>query len=107
MAINEIDVDELDELRAGGAPVIDVRQPDEYEDGHVPGAVLIPLAEVPDRVADFPSDGSALIICRSGARSMKAAEFLAGQGIVATNVAGGTLAWIDAGKPLVTGPTPG
>ena len=107
MAINEIDVDELERRKAEGAPVIDVRQPDEYEEAHVPGAVLIPLAEVPDRLAEIPADGSALIICRSGGRSMKAAEFLAGQGVVATNVAGGTLAWIDAGKPTATGPNPG
>jgi rhodanese-related sulfurtransferase len=104
VAINEIDVDELEKRRAEGAPVIDVRQPDEYEEAHVPGAILIPLAEVPDRLAEIPSDGTALLICRSGARSMKAAEFLGGQGVVATNVAGGTLAWIDAGKPTVTGP---
>ncbi len=107
MAVDEIDVEELERLHAGGAPVIDVRQPDEYEEGHVPGAVLIPLAEVPDRVAEIPADGTALIICRSGGRSLKAAEFLAGQGIVTTNVAGGTLAWIDAGKPTVTGPNAG
>ncbi len=103
MTISEIDVDELHVRHAAGAPVIDVRQPDEYEDAHVPGATLIPLAEVPDHVGDLPTDQPVLLICKSGARSMRAAEFLDAQGFDAVNVAGGTLAWIDAGFPVDRG----
>jgi rhodanese-related sulfurtransferase len=104
--IAEITVDELDERRAQGGVVLDVRQPDEYEEGHVPGAVLIPLGEVPDRVAEVP-DGDLYIICARGARSLKAAEFLATQGRVGTNVAGGTIAWVESGRSVVTGTEPG
>ncbi|MFN8019571.1 MAG: rhodanese-like domain-containing protein [Acidimicrobiales bacterium] len=107
MDVPEIDIATAAERRAAGTPVIDVRQPEEYVEGHVPGAPLIPLAEVPDRIGELPTDGEVLIICRSGARSMRAAEHLRSQGIDAVNIAGGTLAWIEAGHPVVTGDEPG
>jgi len=103
MSVSEISVDELaDRLDAGGF-LLDVRQPDEYEAGHVPGAVLIPLGEVPDRMGELPAADELLIICRSGARSLAAAEFLEQQQIRAVNVAGGTLAWVQSGRDVVTG----
>ncbi|HEY1278536.1 MAG TPA: rhodanese-like domain-containing protein [Acidimicrobiales bacterium] len=103
MSVSEISVDELaDRLDAGGF-LLDVRQPDEYEAGHVPGAVLIPLAEVPDRMRELPAATEMLVICRSGVRSLAAAEFLEQQQIPAVNVAGGTLAWIESGREVVTG----
>ena len=107
MDVPEIDIDEAARRIAAGTPVIDVREPDEYEDGHVPGAPLIPLALVPDHVADVPASGEVLIICKVGGRSRKAAEYLRGQGIDAINIAGGTLAWMDAGHRVVTGEEPG
>jgi rhodanese-related sulfurtransferase len=102
--VPQIDIDEAAALLAdGSASVIDVRQPEEYVEGHVPGAPLIPLGEVGERIAEVPSDGPLLVICRSGARSNKAAEHLRAQGIDARNVVGGTMAWIDAGHRVVTG----
>ena len=102
MPIPEIDIAELVRRRQQGAVVLDVRQPQEFEEAHVPGAVLIPLDELPDRVDEVP-DGDLLVICRSGGRSAKAIEFLETRGRSATNVAGGTLAWIDAGQPIGRG----
>lgn len=87
--------------------VFDVRQPDEYEEGHVPGAVLIPLGDVPDRVGEFPAEGTVYVVCRSGGRSASAVEFLRSAGIDAVNVEGGTMAWIEAGHPVATGSEPG
>ena len=107
MQIPEIDVDELARRRADGALVIDVRQPDEYDEGHVPGARLIPLGEVGQRLDEVPVDGEVLVICRSGGRSLKAAEVMATAGRQPVNVAGGTLAWIDAGHPVAHGSEPG
>jgi rhodanese-related sulfurtransferase len=104
MDVPEIDVDELAQRREAGQMVLDVRNPDEYEEAHVPGVVLIPLGELVERVDEVPTDGPLPIICRSGARSMQAAEYLRGQGIDAMNVVGGTLAWIDAGFPVEDGP---
>jgi rhodanese-related sulfurtransferase len=101
--IPEIDVDELATQRAAGARVFDVREPDEYEAGHVPGAVPVPLATVPDQVGLFPSDGPVYVICAAGGRSMRACEFLRAQGVDAINIAGGTRAWITAGHAVATG----
>lgn len=107
MDIPEIDVHELERRCAGGAPVIDVREYHEYVEAHVPGAVLIPLGDLPDRVDELPTDRSVLVICASGGRSRRAAEFLRRQGVDAINVIGGTIAWVEAGKTTVVGPEPG
>lgn len=105
--IREIDVDELETLLAAGTHVVDVRETDEYLEGHVPGAVLIPLSELQDRVDDVPSDGPVLLICKSGARSARACEYLEGFGRDVTNVGGGTMAWMRSGREVVPGAEPG
>ena len=69
----------------------------------MPGAVLVPLGAVPDRVDAFMNEGTTYVICRSGARSMAACEFAAERGAVVANVAGGTLAWIASGREIATG----
>jgi rhodanese-related sulfurtransferase len=108
MAVPEIDVTTLAELQADGVPLIDVRNPDEYVEGHVAGAQLVPLPEITERVDEVPDDGRPVyVICAVGGRSAKAAEFLRAQGIDAINVAGGTMGWIEAGQPVVTGEQPG
>jgi rhodanese-related sulfurtransferase len=104
--VPEISVDELAAHLAAGAPVLDVREPDEYAAGHVPGARLVPLGDIPARAAEVPTDVTVYMICRSGARSHRAAEFLRTVGVDAVNVAGGTLAWADAGRPVAAGPEP-
>jgi rhodanese-related sulfurtransferase len=104
--VPEVDVDQLDQARATAAVVIDVRQPEEYDAGHVPGARLIPLSEVPGRLAEVPTDGEVLVICQTGARSARATDFFRRQGIDARNVAGGTKAWVESGRPVVHGPRP-
>ena len=106
MEVPEIDVAELARVRAEGAPLIDVREPDEYSAAHVPGATLIPLATVPDTVDQLPAGGVIYVICAKGARSLRAAEFYRSQGIDAVNVAGGTSAWIDAGEAVSSGMEP-
>lgn len=105
LQVPEIEVDALAQQRE--VPLIDVREVDEYEEFHVPGAVLLPLGEVSERVGEVPTEGPVFIICRSGARSFRAAEFLRTQGIDAINIAGGSLAWVDAGQAVATGPEPG
>lgn len=103
MSIEEISVHELAERLGAGAVLFDVRQPEEYDEARVPGARLIPLGQVPDHVDEFAANPGALIICRSGGRSMRACMFLAEQGIEAVNIAGGTLAWIEAGFAVESG----
>jgi len=106
MEVPEIDVAELAKACADGAPVIDVREPDEYTAAHVPGAVLVPLATVPERLEEAPPDGPVYVVCAVGVRSLRAAEFYRSRGIDAINVAGGTTAWIEAGEPISTGMEP-
>lgn len=102
MDVPEIDVAELARRHADGAFVLDVRNPDEYVEAHVPGAVLIPLPELGGRWTEVP-EGDVLVICRTGARSARAVQTLNEAGRTTTNVAGGTLAWIEAGHPVATG----
>jgi len=101
MAIREISVAELFAL-GDGARVVDVREPDEWDAGHISHAQLVPLATVPGSIDAF--DGSpTYVICRSGGRSAQACGYLAEQGLDVVNVAGGMLAWVAAGHDVVTG----
>ena len=101
--VPEIDVRALAEARSAGAALIDVREPHEYAEAHAPGAVLIPLGEVAERIDEVPTDRPVYVICRTGRRSATAVEHYRQRGIDAVNVAGGTLAWIEAGQPVDTG----
>lgn len=94
--IRQVEVADLDDE----AVLLDVREPNEFEAGHAPGAVSIPLGDLRARLAEVP-EGDLTVICRSGGRSQAAAEFLVRQGVPAVNVSGGTIAWALAGKPLV------
>ena len=94
---------ELAELMSDGIALIDVREPDEYAEVRVPGAVLIPLETIPGRVRDLP-DQHLYMICALGGRSLKAAEYLTARGWACTNVAGGTNGWVEAGYPYDSGP---
>ena len=108
MSAPEISVDELAAARAGGdARVVDVRQPEEYEAGHVPGAKLIPMADVVARIGEFPVDGPVYVICQTGGRSQRAADYLRNVGVEAYTVAGGTKAWVEAGHDTAHGSFPG
>jgi rhodanese-related sulfurtransferase len=103
--IEEVDVAALDAAMAGGsAVVVDVRNPDEFEAVRVPGVLLIPLPEFAERHGEIPEGDPVYVICRSGARSMRACELLATTGRRGVNVAGGTLAWVDSGRPVESGP---
>ena len=105
MSIIEVTAGELEGALAAGARLVDVRETDEYEAGHVAGAVHIALGTVPDQVQAFHGE-AVYVICRSGARSMRACEFLAQQGVQAINVAGGTIGWLSSGRPDVAGSRP-
>lgn len=107
MDVPEIDIAEAARRIAAGTPVVDVREPDEYVAGHVPGAPLIPLGTVAARAGELPTDREVLVICKAGGRSRSAAEHLRGVGVDAVNIAGGTMAWIEAGHEVVTGDQPG
>ena len=99
----EITVDQLVIERERGATVIDVREIDEYIDAHGPGVRLVPLGTVPDALDALPRDERLYVICRSGARSQRAADFYIANGLDAVSVAGGTMAWVQRGLEVATG----
>lgn len=85
----------------GGALLVDVREQNEYDEIHAQGARLIPLSEFEDRYTELPADQDLVMICRSGARSGRAAQFLLNNGYTrVVNLQGGTLAWDEAGLPV-------
>jgi rhodanese-related sulfurtransferase len=103
----EVDVDTFSAAVDGGAAVLDVRNPDEYEEVHVPGAVLIPLGDLLDRLDEVPRADPVYVICAAGGRSLTAVGALSAAGYRAVSVAGGTNAWVASGRPVVSGPDPG
>ncbi len=83
---------------SGEIAVIDVREAWEYEAGHIPGAALIPLGELAERVDEVPRDRPVVLVCRSDNRSGQAFQLLARQGFDnLSNMMGGMLAWEAAG----------
>ncbi|HEY7926924.1 MAG: rhodanese-like domain-containing protein [Candidatus Dormibacteria bacterium] len=90
-----------DAVASGAGVLIDVREAWEWEQQRVPGAVLIPLSEVPQRLDEIPDDREVYVHCRLGGRSAKAVEFLRQHGRPrAVNVVGGIEAWEEAGLPI-------
>lgn len=103
-AVATMNVQQLDAALNKHTPMIlvDVRQPDEFADGHVAGARLLPLPQLMMRVKELPANTPIVCICRSGNRSGVACELLQRHGFSdVTNVAGGMLAWQRAGLPTV------
>jgi rhodanese-related sulfurtransferase len=96
----------LPDIPAASVPedcwLLDVREHDEWAAGHAPGARHIPLGELGARSAEVPQDELIYVVCRSGNRSGRAAQALAGAGWRAVNIAGGMEDWAAAGRPMVT-----
>jgi sulfur-carrier protein adenylyltransferase/sulfurtransferase len=104
--ISEVDVDEARELLAGDAPpvLVDVREPAEWNQGHLEGATLVPPVTVEERIGEVAPQREypVLLYCRSGRRSLKAAETLKTLGYAQPiNVAGGIVAWEERGFPTI------
>jgi len=76
--------------------VLDVREPDEWEEGHIEGATLIPLGSLQRRLAEVPTDRQVVVVCAVGGRSARATHFLRGHGIEAVNLHGGMRAYLSA-----------
>jgi rhodanese-related sulfurtransferase len=81
--------------------LLDVREQDEWDAGHIEGAQHIPLGELGERLAEVPTDRVVVAVCRSGSRSDRAAKGLRLSGFEAENLDGGVAAWSRAGLALV------
>ncbi|ARQ69800.1 rhodanese-like domain-containing protein [Streptomyces marincola] len=87
-----------------GAPLLDVREPDEWAAGHAEGALHIPMGQVIERMGDITEhagDGTLHVVCKVGGRSAQVTAYLVRNGIDAVNVDGGMHAWQASGRPLV------
>jgi rhodanese-related sulfurtransferase len=88
---------------ADDATILDVREPEEWAAGHAPGAIHIPLGDLPARLAELSDAdaGTVAVTCRGGGRSSRAVAWLTQQGYDVANLDGGMKAWQSAGKPMV------
>lgn len=101
----EISVSEASSMRDAGAFILDVRQPEEWNESHIPGATLIPLGELASRVNEVPQDQEVVVVCRSGNRSQQGRDILLAAGFEqVTSMAGGVNQWKAAGVETVSGP---
>jgi len=96
-SVKSITVQQLRERQ--GVPLIDVREPDEFAAGHVPGAVNLPMSTLGERLHELP-DAAFDVICQVGGRSARVVQALEARGYDATNVEGGTGEWIAQGYPV-------
>ena len=105
--MTDISVVELAALQHGATPVVvlDVREQDEYDDAHVPGVLHIPISVLMERMSEVPVGEPVYVICAVGGRSAQVVDYLdrSGSEIDAINVAGGTVAWQQAGLPTESG----
>jgi len=101
--VEDVDVEVLETCPADTF-LLDVREPEEYAHGHVPGATNIPQAELASRLDEIPRDRPIAAICQGGYRSLRAAQFLKQMEFEhVSSVRGGTDAWLAAEKPVLSG----
>jgi len=96
----EVTPERARELQAGGALIVDVREPYEWDAGRIDGARHIPLERLSSQADSLPKDATIVFQCRLGARSLMAAQAFKRAGFDARSMAGGLQAWADAGLPL-------
>ena len=84
---------------SGAAAIVDVREQEEWDAGHIDGAAWLPLSELGARWDELPA-GELVVVCRSGSRSEMVCTALVQSGRAAHNLAGGMLAWTAAGLPI-------
>ncbi|REF37376.1 rhodanese-like domain-containing protein [Thermasporomyces composti] len=102
----EIDLAMARAIWEAGGLIVDVRTPEEYAAGHIPGAINVPVDRIAFHLERLPP-GQVVTVCSMGNRARRGAERFARLGRPAMHLRGGTKAWAAAGYPLVTGPDPG
>ncbi len=99
-----VDVQEALSLLEGDALLLDVREPREWDAGHAPHAVHIPMGVLSESTSTMDRQRRVIAVCRSGRRSAFATSMLRIAGVDAVNLAGGMQAWRDAGAPVTADP---
>lgn len=100
----EISVAQAAEKRDQGAFILDVREPSEWVQFHIPGATLIPLGDLPNRLNEVPKNREVVVVCRTGHRSAQGRDILINAGFMkVTSMAGGVTQWKAQGLAITTG----
>ena len=95
---SEVSIQDAYQMRQDGAFVLDVREPDEWQEKHIPGATLIPLGELAAHLDEVPKEQEILVVCRSGNRSQEGRDILLAAGFTkVTSMTGGINEWIAQG----------
>ena len=102
----EIDIDQLAGAVRGSATIIDVREPGEYVAGHIPGAVLIPIGQLPGRTAELARQAPVYLVGASANRSAAMTDFPRGAGSDTYSAAGRMRGWARYGRPVVADSDP-
>ena len=101
----EISVSDAAAARDQGAFILDVRQPEEWQDYHIPNSTLIPLGELPNRLNEVPKDKDVIVVCRSGNRSQSGRDILLNAGYSSvSSMSGGVSQWRASGFETTSGP---
>lgn len=98
--MREVDVDQVATAVGQGVTLLDVREPGEFAQGHLPGAVNVPMGGLVSRLGEIDRTRPVYVVCASGNRSAVAADALSSAGFDAVNVAGGTSAWVRSGRTV-------
>lgn len=101
-AVPQLPVTQLPADFGEAAVLLDVREDDEWQRGHAPGAQHIPMGDVPARIGEIDPDKQLFVVCDLGGRSLRVSQYLQRNGYEPVNVEGGMLAWAQAGRPVVT-----
>lgn len=99
--VPEVSAEEAVSLVEAGALLLDVREQEEWDAGHPPDAVHLPMSRIAQEYQALPTDRRIVCVCHVGARSAAVADALRGAGWDAVNLAGGMVAWERAGLPVV------
>lgn len=100
-SVAEVTAEETRRKQKEGAVIIDVREPSEWREGHIPDAIHIPLGSLAKRLKDLDASRETITVCRSGARSMSAAQILQQAGFSQVkSMSGGMISWSRQGLPI-------
>jgi rhodanese-related sulfurtransferase len=98
---SEISASQAYDMYRSGATFVDVRTQGEWDQGHIPNSLHIPLEQLPNRLSELPKDKDLVVVCRTGVRSREGAALLLQAGFTrVTCLSGGLQAWASAGYPL-------
>jgi rhodanese-related sulfurtransferase len=100
--VAQAEIAEVPSTFGSSVVLLDVREDDEWQRGHAPGAQHIPMGQIPARLGEIDPGAKLFVVCQAGGRSQRVAQYLARNGYAPVNVSGGMSAWAAAGRSVIT-----